>query len=155
PVLDAIETAVEELAKAAPQMFADWSEENSERAIMVIQQLLARGYIFSANSHSSQALDWLLADIRRFQLGNVHGHRRDSVGLGRACAAKWSDSEIARFEKAVLDYRPAVPDHFEKPEQRRTFAEVIRATKKDLLHALGLERLTATSRELVATEGRA
>lgn len=155
PVINAIETAVEELARAASRAFADWSCENSKQAVMVVQQLLARGFTVSADSLSSEALDWLLADIRRFQLGDAHGHRWDSVGLVQACAAKWSDAEVARFEQSVLSYRPAVPSHLEKPEQRKIFADMIRATKKDLLHAVGVERLTASSRELVATEGRA
>jgi hypothetical protein len=60
-----------------------------------------------------------------------------------------------RFEGAVLSYRPPVPEHLKRPEQRKRFSDVIRATKKDLLQAIGVERLAPENRELVATEQRA
>ncbi|MFN2110468.1 MAG: hypothetical protein ACK2UI_12450 [Anaerolineae bacterium] len=74
------------------------------------------------------------------------------MDLVSASAPHWSKEEIGRLEKAVISYRPEVPDHLEDPEQRRRFAAMVRAAKKDLLQAVGVERLAPENRELVATE---
>ena len=88
-------------------------------------------------------------------VGHCYGHRRTTIDLLRASAPHWSKEEIGRFEKAVLSYRPQVPDHLKEPEQRKLFADLVRATRKDLLQAVGVERLAPENRELVATEQRA
>src|SRR3546814_2604220 len=111
--------------------------------------------LFRSDQLSSLALDWLLLDPRRFQLGTRYGHRQTTVDLVRACAPRWSNEEIARFERTVLSYRPPVPEHLEEPKQRKFFADMVRSTKKDLLQAVGVERLAAENRELVDTEQRA
>src|SRR3546814_1494943 len=104
--------------------------------------------VCSSDLLSSLALDWLLLDPRRFQLGTRYGHRQTTVDLVRACAPRWSNEEIARFERTVLSYRPPVPEHLEEPKQRKFFADMVRSTKKDLLQAVGVERLR--SAELTA-----
>src|SRR3546814_11324357 len=70
--------------------------------------------LFRSDQLSSLALDWLLLDPRRFQLGTRYGHRQTTVDLVRACAPRWSNEEIARFERTVLSYRPPVPEHLEE-----------------------------------------
>src|SRR3546814_612959 len=135
--------------------FLKWAEENSQLDALVVQQLVAHGYRIAADQLSSLALDWLLLDPRRFQLGTRYSHRQTTVDLVRACAPRWSNEEIARFERTVLSYRPPVPEHLEEPKQRKFFADMVRSTKKDLLQAVGVERLAAENRELVATEQRA
>ena len=123
--------------------------------MLAVQQLIARGYEVASDQLASRALEWFLLDQRRFQLGTGHGHRRTTIDLVCASAPHWSKEEISRFEKAVLSYRPQVPDHLQEPEQRKVFADLVRATKKDLLQAVGVERLAPENRELVATEQRA
>lgn len=155
PVISAIQVAIEELAEKSQEQFLDWAETNSSLAILAVQQLIARGYEIAADQLASKALEWLLLDLRRFQLGTAYGHRSTTIDLLRACAKNWSSQEMSRFESAVLSYRPDVPAHLKEPEQRRMFADLVRATRKDLLQAVGIERLTTASRELVATEQRA
>ena len=48
-----------------------------------------------------------------------------------------------------------MPAHIKSADGRKTFADLVRATKKDLLQAVGVDRLTLENRELVATEQRA
>jgi nucleoside phosphorylase len=155
PVLSAIQIALEELAKRSPLAFAEWSKANSALDAMAAQQLAARGYAAAADQMATASLEWLLEDARRFQLGNAQGHRRDSTELVRAAVPYWSTNEVEHLEQAVLNYRPNPPEHVRKPEQRKVFSDLIRATKKELLQAIGMERLTPTIRELVATEERA
>ena len=155
PVMSAIQTAVEELAEKTPEEFSRWADENSNLEILAVQQLIARGYQIAADRLASKGLEWILLDQRRFQLGTVYGHRHTTIELVRTSATRWHREEIGRFEKAVLSYRPSVPEHITEPEGRRVFANMVRATKKDLLQAVGIERLAPENRELVATEQRA
>jgi len=155
PVMSALQIAVEKLAGETPDEFSKWADENSNLGMLPVQQLIARGYEVAADQLASRALDWILVDQRRFQLGTLYGHRHTTIALVRASAPRWSNEEISRFEKAVLSYRPPVPDHLREPGKRRLFADVVRATKKELLQAVGVERLAPENRELVATEQRA
>lgn len=155
PILLALQFAIETLAKDSQQEFVSWSNENAAFDALIVQQLVARGYVAAVESLFTEALDWLLADVRRFQLGNAYGHRRDTLELVQAAASQWTSKELARFEQSVINYRPPVPSQLNEPEQRKSFADLVRATRKDLLQAVGLERLTPTSRELAATEERA
>jgi nucleoside phosphorylase len=155
PVIGAIQVAIEELAERSQEQFLEWADSNSSLAILAVQQLIARGYEVAADQLASKALEWLLLDPRRFQLGTANGHRSTTIDLLRACARTWSSQEMARFENAVSSYRPDAPAHLKEPEQRRMFADLVRATRKDLLQAVGIERLTPENRELVATEQRA
>ena len=155
PLMSALQIAVEELAKKTPEEFSVWADQNSNIEILAVQQLIARGYEVAADELASRALQWILLDQRRFQLGTSHGHRHTTIDLVRASAPHWSKEEIGRFENAVLSYHPPVPEYLTEPERRRSFANLVRATKKDLLQAVGVERLTTENRELVATEQRA
>lgn len=155
PVMGALQVAVEELAEKSPEEFLKWADQNSNLEMMIVQQLIARGYEIAAEQLASRSLEWLLFDQRRFQLGTCYGHRRTTIDLVRASVPHWSKEEIGRFEKAVLSYSPPLPDHLKKPEQRKLFADIVRATRKDLFQAVGVERLAPENRELVATEQRA
>jgi nucleoside phosphorylase len=155
PVMSAIQIAVEEFAKKSPEEFSKWADEHSNLEMFAVQQLIARGYEVAADQLASRALEWLLFDQRRFQLGTIYGHRSTTIHLVKTSAPHWSAEEINRFEKAVLSYRPQVPDHLKEPEKRKFFADLVRATKKDLLQAVGVERLAPENRELLVTEQRA
>ena len=155
PVLRAIQIAVEQLAETAQAEFTKWADENSNLEMLAVQQLIARGYQVSADQLASRALQWLLLDRRRFQLGTINGHRRTTNDLVQTSAPHWSKEEIARLEKAIISYRPQVPNHLTKRKQRKGFADFVRATKKDLLKSVGVERLAPENRELVVTEQRA
>ena len=154
PMISALQIAVEELAERSLKEFLKWADTHSNVEMLAVQQLIARGYEVASDQLASRALEWLLLDPRRFQLGTPRASGHDDRSHC-ASAPNWSEEEIGRFEKAVLSYRPRVPDHLKEPEQRRLFADLVRATKKDLLQAVDIERLTPENRELVATEQRA
>ncbi len=155
PLMSALQIAVEELAANAPEGFSKWAEENSHLEILAVQQLIAHGYGVAADKLAPRALEWLLLDPRRFQLGTRYGHRHTTIDLVGASAPHWAREEIRLFEKTVRSYRPPIPEHFKEPDQRKLFADVVRATKKELLQAVGVERLAPGNRELVVTEQRA
>jgi nucleoside phosphorylase len=155
PLLSALELAVDELAAETSDAFAEWAKATSEIAILPAQQLVARGYGLAASTLASEALVWLLADERRFQLGNRHGERKTTCGLIRACSPHWTDDEVALFERKVLAYKPKRPAHLTEPRQKATFTKLIRAARKELLAAVPQGRLSQASQDLVVTEQRA
>lgn len=155
PLLSAIQIAIEKLAEKLPEKFVEWADSNSHIEILAVQQLIARGYEVAASQLASFSLAWLISDERRFQLGTCYGHRTTTIDLVKACAVIWTAEEAAQFEHSITQYRPQVPDYFNSPEQRRIFADEIRATRKDLLQALGLHRLSQVNSDLVASEQRA
>ena len=155
PVVSALQIAVEEFAKNSPEEFSKWADENSNLEMLPVQQLIARGYEVAADQLAAKALEWLLFDQRRFQLGTPYGLRRTTIDLVQASAQNWRKEEIGRFEKAVQSYHPQIPKNLKEPKQRKFFADLVRATKKDLLQAIGIERLSRENREFVATQQRA
>lgn len=155
PLLTAIQIAVEEMAKTSGEKFKSWVIEVSSHEVMATQQLIARGYTVSPDKFASEALEWLLEDQRRFQLGCVYGHRQTTADLITACAPFWNDSQITSLENALLEYKPTIPDHLSGPEQRKTFLDITRTSRKELLKAVGIDRLSEDCKTLVATEERA
>ncbi len=154
PLLNALQAAVSEVAANEPSFFRMWAETNSKFKILPVQQLIAYGYEVGSEHFASEALTWLLEDPRRFELGTAYDLRETTTALLRACASHWSKEELSRFERAVASYRPEAPPDFD-PDRRKTFAEIVRVTRKELLKAVGPERLTLESQELVVTEDRA
>lgn len=155
PMVSALQIAVEELAKNSPEEFETWADENSKLEMLAVQQLIAHGYEVAADRLASSALEWLLLDQRRFQLGTISGRISTTIDLVYAAAQHWSKEEVGRFEKAIRSYCLQVSEHLKKPEDRRFFRDLVRATKKDLLQAVGVERLAPENRELVVTTERA
>jgi nucleoside phosphorylase len=155
PLMSALQIAVRKLATDSPDAFSKWADGNSHFAVLAVQQLIAHGYEVAAGKLASRALAWLLLDPRRFQLGTPYGHRQTTTDLVRACAPHWTTEEIRSLEKAVIGYRPPAPKHIKEPEQRKRFADLVRASKKELLEAIGSDRLAPENRELVDTERRA
>lgn len=156
PVMSAIKIAVEEFATSKPQEFLKWVDENSGREILVVQQLIAQGFTAAGSELASSSLRWLISDYRRFQLGSMRsGQTSTTVDLIRACAPHWKEEEIYEVEKEVREYRPNMPKRLVQPEQRKAFADMLRVTKRDLLRAVGVERLSSENQELVSTEQRA
>lgn len=154
PLLNALQAAIEAVAGTDPSWFRVWVRENSDTKILPVQQLIAYGFEIGSAQFASEALAWLLEDARRFELGTVYDLRETTTALLRACASRWSKQEIGQFEKAVASYRPEAPAN-STPDQRKAFADFVRVTRKELLKAVGLERLTPENQELVAMEERA
>jgi len=155
PVIEAIRIAVERLAQSSQDQFQKWVFEQSSIELMPVQQLIARGFETAGTALAGAGLRWLLGDQRRFQLGNLHGHRSSTINLVSALTNDWTDDEVRAIEVVVKAYRPPVPDHLVEASQRKFFADAVRATKKDLLQAIGPNRLSSANQELVVTEQRA
>src|SRR3546814_2148052 len=57
--------------------------------------------LFRSDQLSSLALDWLLLDPRRFQLGTRYGHRQTTVDLVRACAPRRSEEHTSELQSLM------------------------------------------------------
>jgi len=155
PLIEAARVAVEKFAQTDPGEYLRWVDEYSSVEQMPVQQLIARGFQIAGKSLAADALPWLLAYQRRFQLGGLQGHRTSTLSMIRGIASHLSEADVHTFESAVHAYRPSIPAHLTEPIQRKTFADMVRASKKDLLQAIGPDRLSPANKELVVIEQRA
>lgn len=155
PLLSSLVAAVEGLARQEPAYFAQWAAAEDEFALMAVQRLIAHGMISAPREFAGRALEWMFADERRLQLGNIDASRQTVAALVRGAAAFWTDAELADFEERVMAYRPATPSHLTTPEQRRHFTTFIRSTKAHLLSQIPADRQSKAAAELVRTESRA
>ncbi len=66
-------------------------------------QLITHVYVITAEHYPSEILDYLLSDIRRFQIG--HSGQYDSRRLIKAVFPHLNSSQQQRLEDAILSYR--------------------------------------------------
>lgn len=153
-LLEALVIAVEKTAKTNPAKFRGWVAIEEANSLAPIQRLIAHGLTFDAPNTSSEALEFLLADTRRLNLGSHRDLRSTTKALVGACAPYWSDAEVAQFESLVLAYTPAAPSHLTEPSQRRTWSLQVRRMKVDLLRALPTRRRSSPIQRRVLEESR-
>jgi nucleoside phosphorylase len=155
PLILSLVAAIEGVARSEGDAFSQWVVENNNQNFMRTQELIAYGYTVAPDRYSDVARDWLLADGRRFQLGNSHAARQTTTDLVRAIAPHWAKEDLAHFVQRVNAYRPTTPRRVETPEQRRDFGQIIRATQTEILEALPQDELDTTTKQHVEAERRA
>jgi nucleoside phosphorylase len=155
PLLSSLCLAVERVANETQTYFSSWAQVNGDVEFMAAQRLIAHGYRSAAKTYSQHALNWLFDDLRRLQLGNIHSTRQTTAALICAVSPYWTDKQVRDFESKILKYHPTTPTHVIDAQQRKYFSQFIRTTKAHLLAAIPLDRLSESSRELLAVEKRA
>lgn len=155
-LLSALRVAVEGVADSAPAEFLAWLDHNKDLAFTPHQALIANTLRRSAEGQAAFALEWLLEDLRRLELGDISSPRRATAALVAAAAPFWSDEQLAVFENTVLAYAPSPPPFVqESADLRRTFRRHIRLVRRHLLSVLPPERLSTRASELLKVEERA
>lgn len=155
PLLSSLRLAIEGAAKKDHMYFLSWAEANNSLEFMASQSLIAHGFRCAPEAYAQQAFNWLFNDLRRLQLGNLHGQRQTTVALIRTVSPHWSDELVREFESRIRKYKPTAPTRLTEPQQRKWFSQFIRESKAHLLSAIPLDLLSEQSRELIATEKRA
>ena len=153
-LLEALVIAVEQTAKANPAKFKRWVATEEANSLAPIQRLIAHGLAFDAPNTASDALEFLLTDTRRLNLGSHRDLRSTTKALVGACAPYWSDAEVSQFESLVVDFTPAAPSHLTEPSQRHTWSLQVRRMKVDLLRTLPTRRRSSPIQRRVLEESR-
>lgn len=153
PLLSAFVTATETLASSNPDVFLHWLKAHEHEDATPAQRLFANALASQSEVYAERALEFLLADKRRFHLGGIEGSCATTKRLVRAVSPFWKESELETFADEVLSYAPTAPSEYE-PKQRQRFGDAIRHIKLDLLTSLPTERLPNKVQRFISEERR-
>ena len=147
--LEAIATAVEELAKSAPDELMAWAKSQEFVDLAPVQRLVAHALAAKPVMTASTALGFLLSDDRRYFLGGVSDSSSTTRSLIAACAPQWSPEEVASFVERVRSFSPARPVDIDAPDDIKHWHRMVKRTRLNLLSALPASaRPVAVQREL-------
>ena len=153
-ILGALRIAAEKLAASDQQAFKTWIADNEGVDGEPVHRLFAYAMSTQPENYAQLALDYILADKRRFYLGGIEDSFSTSKRLVRAVAPYWSDAEIRRFVDAVHAYSPKPPARLRETHDRRWFKRLVRRIKLGHLQALPAERVSEDVRKLITEELR-
>jgi hypothetical protein len=152
PILSAFEVAAENLAKV-PDDFRSWLYENLALAVVPAQRLFAHALTQDGKTYAEDALNFLMGDSRRLQLGSIRDTLGTTKALLRAASPYWSASMLGAFVQHVRKYQsPAVPSH--DSQRKRLRARALRRLRLDLLRALPQDSLDAEAKTYIRQESR-
>ncbi|MBX4900373.1 HNH endonuclease [Rhizobium bangladeshense] len=153
PILGAIRVALETLAVRDENAFLEWLSNHESEAYAPAQRLFAHVLALSPDRFARRALEFLLADSRRFRLGNLEDRAGTSKRLIAAAGVHWTSAEIAEFTHNVANYAPR-PFPNADAEARRRFNNAIRKMRLELLSTLPPDALSSATRRLLVEEHR-
>lgn len=136
PLLASLAIAVERIADTEPEELCRWSSAQAHVALAPVQRLIAHALAHNPKKTSAEALQFLLADERRYFLGSVSDLSSTTLALVKACAIRWNFEEIEQYVAQVRDFAPARPPDMNSGKEIRTWNQVIRRTRIRLLSAL-------------------
>ena len=152
-LLEAMRTAVEQVAARSPAEFLKWVQSVEHEDATPVQRLIAHGLASQPKEFAKRSLSFLLDDERRFLLGGLQDMSGTTKRLIRAASPYWSQEELDTLERAVLSYSPS-PTSTEDAQARREFGRTIRAIRLDVLKALPAERIGDKALRLIEEESR-
>lgn len=136
PLLESLAIALERIADSEPEEVCRWGATQAHVALAPVQRLIAHALAHNPNKTSAEALQFLLADERRYFLGSVSDLSSTTLALVKACAMRWTSEEIEQYVARVREFAPARPPDLSSAKDIRTWNQVIRRTRIKLLSAL-------------------
>lgn len=153
PLLESLAIAVERIADAEPEELCRWVSAQAHVALAPVQRLIAHALAHNPNKTSVEALQFLLADERRYFLGSVSDLSSTTLSLVKACAMRWTSEEIGQYVARVRDFDPARPPDMSSGKEIRAWNQMIRRTRIKLLNALPeAQRSLDVQKELTEAE---
>lgn len=152
PFPNAIDHACRKLASNNLSEFIEFLAANDHRDIETVQRLLARGLTAGLPATREQAVQFLLEDSRRLELGPFRDEFRDSISLLGALAPILTDDELHLLEVAILGWNCLDPQDEPSTEWRFRILRINRHHRLRLLGALPQHRLTESTRNLIGQE---
>ena len=153
-LLGALRTAAEQLAETKPDEWLGWVARLSRIEVNPVQSLIAHGFTVAPERFAGPALEFLLADDRRYCLRCSGAMTGSSTRLVEGVSPHWSEAEVERFESAMMGYNPVPGPDRTDVEQRRSWISVVRRIKLTILRAVPKHRLTAKGRRHIEQEER-
>lgn len=151
----ALRVAIERLAADSPGEAREWMASALSAEFHPAHRLIAHAMASNPEEFAVDALDYLLNDPRRLQLGNLEGFSSTTTRLIAATAPHWSPEQIASFEQHIWNYKPAVPADLNTREGRRTWHNIVRRLRLNLLRAVPRKSATRETADRLRAEERA
>jgi nucleoside phosphorylase/KaiC/GvpD/RAD55 family RecA-like ATPase len=148
-LLTAFITALDSLAGKSPDAAQAWILKHEHEDAVPAHRLFAHVLAEHADKLADFALSYLMGDVRRLHLGDIHDGSGTTTRLVKAAAAHWSTEQIKQFADFVGSYNPSPRDERD-PKQRRSFLHAIEHKKLEILQSLPTERLTKETSQKVA-----
>ncbi len=98
--------ALQNLAKTEPVSFRALAAQLANVESLAIQRVLARAFLAGAKTYASDIFDYLTADKRRLNLGDLEDSHYDSYRLYRAVFRHLDAERRAVLEQLILDLQP-------------------------------------------------
>jgi hypothetical protein len=161
-VLAAVQQAVDLVAVQAPASFLELVERYQAIEVDEMQALIAQGFAAAGAGLADAAVEWLLADHRRLQVGLAHMQGEDNVGrllhdwgtrtLLKEISPHLSSDQLARIVAAIETFNPYQELVQEKsdPKDRRRVRGYANHSRAPLLACLPPEALSPRRRRQVA-----
>ena len=105
-LLGALRAAAERLAETEPDEWLGWVSKLSRIEVTPVQSLIAHSFTIAPERFAGPALQFLLADDRRYCLRSSGAMTGSSARLVEAVSPHWSTQEVERFESAMMRYNP-------------------------------------------------
>ena len=156
PVIKALVVSIEEVAEKYPDEFFLFLNQWKGSDLLSVHRLLVKGLIKVSISRPDVALEYLLADPRRFVVGDFENCHSYSQQLIAHLAGQLNDNDFMQLERALLGWSYY---RFHPPEDgaslKRDRMKYERQHRLRLLLALPTNRLSAGAKRFVEEEKRA
>ncbi|WP_140797778.1 AAA family ATPase [Myxococcus xanthus] len=151
-ILSALAIAAERLAKT-PELLRSWIAQTINLEVVPAQRLLAHSLAQDGKEYAQDAFDFLMADSRRFYLGNYADESSTTRALIRAASPHWPQKMLVAFVRRIRTYRPPGGTKV-NAERMRIRARSLRIHCLGLLKALPQESLDQEVRSHIRQEAR-
>lgn len=150
----AIDAAIRKLAKDNLLEFQDFLSNNMNSEFLAVHRLLSRGLLEIASSYPKVVIEYLLANPRRFAVGDYSDYHKESKKLISAVIPFLDSRSLASLENAILKFK--VVDESTEPNASERF-ELTKMNRKHrlrLLRAFPENLLSSEASDLRAKEER-
>ena len=146
-LLGSLRTAAEAFAAQDRDAFLKWVETSQSENAVPVQRLIAHAFASSPEKYATQALEFLLTDTRRFNLGSIEDYSATTKRLIERVSPFWTDEETTTFASAILAFAPK-PGSDRDAKSRQSFYRIVEQTRYELLSAMPQHRLPSEAASL-------
>jgi nucleoside phosphorylase len=147
-LLGSLRVATEALATQNPERFLAWFKYAQDENATPAQRLLAHTLSTQPKRFASDALAFLLADTRRFNLGSIEDYSGTTKRLIKEASPFWSHEQIEQFVAHILAFAPR-PAPYRDAKGRQFFYRYVERIRFELLNSLSTDKLPARAEALI------
>ncbi|ATH15929.1 hypothetical protein CHL79_27710 [Delftia acidovorans] len=153
-LLETITFTLEKMAIDSPDALEKWVNDQEGIELTPVQRLISHALAQNPARFAKRALEYLLADDRRFYLGSHHDSWSTSVQLVEAVSPHWDSTQVTTFTAAVKRYSPPRPPERNTPDLIKHWSRTVRRTRLAMVRALPARARTDDLQKNIDAETR-